>query len=233
MRTMNAFKSAIAPKISKGIASILFASAFLAANGFVQQALGSEDVIMQEDNIRSKVVPLENFSGYYQLPNKSAFIRFEPKDDVLFAKQLWGDNKEYQLVQINETNFETKEEGHKVEFIKDGSGQFTKAKILGRIITVKVGFDPTTIKQLSAAQLKRLEGTYILKDDNSFKLEIRSSAKGLTLKQLWDNKEIPFTPRSKTFFLNEDGTFPLTFLLSDGEATQVTCFEDDIWLKAK
>src|SRR3546814_1089299 len=56
--------------------------------------------------------------------------------------------------------------------------------------------------------------------NNSFKIDIRSSANGLILKQLWDNKEIAFTPRSETFFLNEDGTFPLTFLLSDGEATQ-------------
>ena len=68
---------------------------------------------------------------------------------------------------------------------------------------------------------------------NSLQIDIRSSANGLTIKQLWDNKEVAFTPRSETFFLNDDGTFPLTFLLSDGEAVQVTCFADDVWIKAK
>jgi len=231
MKPMNAFKSAIAPKIRVVIGSMLFGSAFLAANCFTQ-APARAGVIAQGDSQQANRVPLEEFSGYYQLPNKVAFIQFELKDNALFAKQLW-DNKEYQLIQINETNFESKDEGHKVEFLKDSSGQFTHAKILGRIVTVKVGFDPKIIKQLSAAQLKRLEGTYILKDDNSLKIDIRYSVNGLTIKQLWDNKEVVFTPRSEIFFLNEDGTFPLTFLLSDGEAAQVTCFEDDVWLKAK
>ncbi len=228
---MKSFKLAITPKIRVVIGSILFGSAFLSTNCFAQTP-SLAGVIAQGDSQQSKTVPLEKFLGYYQLPNNAAFIQFELKDNALFAKQLW-DNKEYQLIQINETNFESKEEGHKVEFLKDSSGQFAYAKILGRITTVKVGFDPQIIKQLSAAHLKRLEGTYILKDDNSFKLDIRSSANGLTIKQLWDNKEVAFTPRSETFFLNEDGTFPLTFLLSDGEAAQVTCFEDDVWLKAK
>ncbi|WP_134091140.1 hypothetical protein [Olivibacter sp. XZL3] len=132
----------------------------------------------------------------------------------------------------HETNFESKEEGHKIEFLKGSSGQFTHARLLGRIMTTKVGFNPTIIKQLSAAQIKGLEGTYVLKDDTSLGIEIRSSAKGLMLKQLWDNKDIAFTPRSETF-LSDDGIFPLTFLLSDKEAMQVISFENNIWLKAK
>ncbi|WP_353140485.1 hypothetical protein [Pseudopedobacter sp.] len=226
MKTMNSFKSAIAPKIRVVISGILFGSAIISMNCFVQTpALAG--VIAQGDSQQSKTVPLEMFVGHYQLPDNASFIQFELKDNVLFAQ--WN-NKEYQLIQINETNFESKEEGHKVEFLKDSSGQFTSAKILDKIVTVKVEFDPKIVKPLSAAQLKGLEGTYSLKN-NSFKIDIRSSANGLILKQLWDNKEIAFTPRSETFFLNEDGTFPLTFLLSDGEATQVTCFEKDVWLK--
>lgn len=231
MKTINSFKSAIAPEIRVAIGSILLVSVFLSPKCYAQ-ASAQTVIIAQGDNRQPKTISLEKFSGYYQLPNKAAFIQFELKDNALFAKKLW-DNKEYQLTQINETSFETKTEGHKVQFFKDSSGQFTSAKILERIVTVKVGFDPKTIKQLPAAQLKRLEGTYILKDDNSLKIDIRSSVHGLTIKQLWDNKEVTFTPRSETFFLNEDGTFPLTFLLSDGEAVQVTCFENDVWLKAK
>jgi len=229
---MNSFKSAIAPKIQVVICSMLIGSTFFAANCFAQQTPARADVIAQEDTRQSKTASLEQLLGCYQFPNKAAFIEFELKDNVLFAKQLW-DNKEYQLIQIDATNFESKEEGYKVEFLKDSTGQFAYAKLLGRITTVKVGFDPKIIKQLSAAQIKGLEGSYVLKDDTSLEIDIRSSANGLILKQLWDNKEVAFTPRSETFFLNEDGTFPLTFLLSDGEAAQVTCFENDVWLKAK
>lgn len=232
MKTMNSFTSAIIPKIRVVIGSILFGSAFLSTNGLAQKAPTRTGAIVQAKSQQAKVSPLEQLLGYYQLPNKVAFIEFDLKDNALFAKQLW-DNKEYQLIQVNETNFESKEEGHKIEFLKDSSGQFAYAKILGRIMTTKVGFDPKIIKQLSAEQLKRLEGDYISKDDNKLKMNFRSSRTGLTMKQLWDNKEITFTPRSETFFLNDDGTFPLAFLLSDKEATQVTCFENDIWLKAK
>lgn len=231
MITMNAFKSAIAPKIRMVIGSILFGSTFFSTNCFAQVPAHA-DIITQGDSQQPKTASLDQLLGYYQLPNKVAFIEFELKDNALFAKQLW-DNKEYQLIQTNETNFESKEEGYKIEFLKDSAGQFTHAKLLGRIVTTKVAFNPTIIKQLSAAQLKRLEGTYVLKDDTSLEMNIRSSAKGLILKQLWDNKEIAFRPRSEFFFLNEDGTFPLTFLLSAGEAVQVTCFEDDVWLKAE
>ncbi len=168
MKTMNSFKPTIVPKIRRIIGSILFGSAFLATNSFAQG-----------DSQPSKTVPLEKFSGYYQFPSKAGFIQFEPKDNALFAKQLW-DNKTYQLIRIDDTNFESKEEGHKIEFLKDNSGQFTHAKLLGRIMTTKVAFNPKITKQLSTQQLKRLEGTYVLTDDNSLQIDIRSSANGLT-----------------------------------------------------
>lgn len=175
---------------------------------------------------------LAQLQGYYQLPNKVAFVAFELKGDTLFAKQLW-DNKTYPLIQIDETHFESKAEGHQIEFIKDSSGQFNQAKILGRIMTTRVDFDPRLVKQLTAQQLGRLEGVYTFRDDSSLKISIQSSGSGLSLTQLWDKKDIAFTPRSETFFLNDDGTFPLSFLLENGSATQVTCFENDIWLKEK
>ena len=219
------------PGIGSAIGSVLLVSVFLSSKGFVQVPANA-NVARQEHLSASKTIALEKYTGYYQMPNKAAFIQFEVRDEALFAKQLW-DNKEYELVQLDETNFESKKEGHKVEFLKDSSGQFTTAKILGRMTTVKVAFNPQVVKQLSAAQLKRLEGVYSLKDDSSMQIDIRSSANGLTLNQLWDNKEIAFTPRSEAFFLNEDGTFPMTFLLNGSEVSQVTCFEDDIWLKTK
>src|SRR3546814_13629666 len=121
MKTMNSIKSAIAPKIRVVISGILFGSAIISMNCFVQTT-ALAGVIAQGDSQQFKTVPLEMFVGYYQLPDNASFIQFELKDNVLFAQ--WN-NKEYQLIQINETNFESKEEVHKVEFLKDSSVKFT------------------------------------------------------------------------------------------------------------
>lgn len=225
---MNAFQSAIAANIRAVIGGVLFGSALISTNGFA--VAPARAGVTAPTAQRAAAVPLETFVGFYQAPDKASFVQFELKGDVLFAQ--WQ-NKEYQLVRVDDTHFKTKGEGHEVEFRKDGSGRFTQAMLLGNILTVKVGFDPYTVKPLSAAQLKGFEGTYRLTGDSSFEIAIRSSADGLTLKQLWDNKEIAFTPRSDTFFLNADGTFPMTFLLRDGEAVQVTCFKADVWRKTE
>ncbi len=226
---MNAFQSAVATGIRGVIGGILFGSVLI-SNGFaLTPARAGVAGPLAGQHVAA--VPLETFVGFYQAPDKASFVQFELKDDALFAH--WQ-NKEYQLVRVDETHFKTKSEGHEVEFLKDGSGRFTQAMLLGNILTVKVGFNPYTVKTLSAAQLKGFEGTYRLtRDDNSFEIAIRPSANGLILKQLWDDKEIAFTPRSDTFFLDAEGTFPLTFLLREGEAVQVTCFEADVWRRTE
>lgn len=176
--------------------------------------------------------PLKSFQGYYQLPNKVAFIAFDEQDNALHATQLWDQKKRYQLVRKDDTHFESKNEGYSIEFLKNSSGDFSQAKLLGRIVCERVPFDPNKIASLTASQLKQLSGTYLMANDNNFKITIEPSAQGLILKQLWDNKTVSFTPRSELFFLNEDGTFPLTFSVANGKVEQMTCFEKDLWLKA-
>lgn len=216
-------------KFGAVICSFMLGTFLFTVNCFAQASVMSSSNL-KDERLRSGAK--EEFVGFYQFPNKVAFIEFSLKDGVLIAKQLW-DDKEYQLSQINETFFESEKEGHTIEFLKDNDGHFTKAKLLGRIVVSKVTFNPTIVRSLSDAQLKRLQGTYVLEDDNNLKMEVRAVENGLTIKQLWDNKEISFTPRSETFFLNADGTFPLTFELTDGEVTKVICFENDIWKISK
>ena len=226
MITMKLINLAFTPKICVMVGSILLGSVSLLTNCFAQ---GSGAITHQHVE-PSKILSLGKMVGYYQLPNKVAFYELKQKDTSLIVRQLW-DNKEYQLIRINEMNFESKKEGYKVEFIKDSSGRINHAKILGRIMLTKVDYDPKKIVRLSAEQLARLEGTYALSGDSTLKIKIQTSGKGLTLKQMWDNKLVDFTPRSETFFLNEDGTFPLTFSLNSGKVTGLICFENDIWLK--
>ncbi len=180
---------------------------------------------------QKQLVPLKSFQGFYQLPNKVAFIAFEEHDNNLYATQLWDQKKRYQLVRKDDTHFESKNEGYAIEFLKNGSGDFSQTKILGRIVCERVPFDPNKIATLTASQLKQLAGTYLKENDNNFKIQIDPSSTGLTLTQLWDNKIISFTPRSEFFFLNDDGTFPLTFSVANGKLEQMQCFENDVWIK--
>ena len=180
---------------------------------------------------QKQLVPLKSFQGFYQLPNKVAFIAFEEHDNNLYATQLWDQKKRYQLVRKDDTHFESKNEGYAIEFLKNGSGDFSQTKLLGRIVCERVPFDPNKIATLTASQLKQLAGTYQKLNDNNFKIHIDPSSTGLTLTQLWDNKTISFTPRSEFFFLNDDGTFPLTFSVANGKVKQMQCFENDVWIK--
>src|SRR5690606_22142094 len=104
MKTMNSLKSAIAAKARMAISGILLVSMFLTSSSFAQSS-SNGSLVEHESSRQSKNLSLKKFVGYYQLPDKASFIRFEVKDNTLFA--LW-DNQEYQLIQINDTDFKSK-----------------------------------------------------------------------------------------------------------------------------
>jgi hypothetical protein len=223
-------KPGIRPKtirqISKAAFSILVgACCLLAAHDTYAQAALASNVQQQ------KQTPLKSFLGYYQLPDKVAFLVFEEQDNTLYATQLWDQKKRYQLLRNDDTHFKSKNEGYTVEFLKDGSGNFSQTKILDRILCQRVPFDPSKVVSLSTSQLKQFAGIYLMANDSNFKIKIEPLSKGLSLTQLWDNKTISFTPRSQLFFLNDDGTFPLTFSFANGKVERMHCFENDLWLK--
>ncbi|MGJ1197778.1 hypothetical protein ACR777_16650 [Sphingobacterium spiritivorum] len=212
-------------RIYKGILSLITGLLLLNPNETSAQVTFAEDMLQHHQ------IPLHTFQGFYQLPNKVAFISFEQQDDSLYATQLW-DQKKYQLIRTGETSFASKNEGYTIAFLKDSMGNFTQAKILGRIVCQRILFNPSKVVKLSLSQLNTLAGTYLMANDNNLKIKIEPSEQGLLLTQLWDNKTIAFTPRSEFFFLNEDATFPLTFSFANGKVKQMQCFENDLWLKA-
>ena len=84
--------------------------------------------------------------------------------------------------------------------------------------------------------LKAYEGYYKLQSSenpNSY-IHIAATEKGLVLQQMWDGKEISFSPKSALEFVNEDGDFPLKFTKeSNGAITQVLAFDRDLWIRTK
>lgn len=87
---------------------------------------------------------------------------------------------------------------------------------------------------LSPRQLKAYEGYYkfqFQQGTDSY-IHIKATEKGLVLQQMWDGKEIAFTPQSALEFINDDGNFPLKFTKGgNGAITQVLAFNRDLWTK--
>ena len=87
---------------------------------------------------------------------------------------------------------------------------------------------------ISPKDLKAYEGYYKFqfeKDKDAF-IHITATEKGLVLKQMWDGKEIPFTPQSTFDFVDDSGNFPLKFTKDrTGKFTQVLAFNRDLWTR--
>lgn len=97
-------------------------------------------------------------------------------------------------------------------------------------MTRKAGAD-TTIRP---KDLKTYEGYYKFqfeKGTDSY-IHIKATEKGLVLQQMWDGKEIAFTPKTALDFINDDGQFPLKFTKEkNGAITHVLAFNRDLWTR--
>jgi|GEM_PF-1164697 len=92
----------------------------------------------------------------------------------------------------------------------------------------------TGMVRFSTGPLTGFEGYYQLDKDKNRYLQILVKDNKLVLKQLWDQREIPFMQKSDLNFYNEQLSFPLTFSKdANGEITQVLAFERDTWIKVK
>src|SRR5690606_15197032 len=144
------------------------------------------------------------------------------------AQQVW-DGRIYPLQHTGYLTSQSQDESYKIEFIEGNAGKIDQAKILDRIMLEKVTYNPTQHVPLTGKQLKPLVGRYRLEKDPNMELQIAVRDGKLALTQQWDNQTILFEAFSPTVFLNEEMTFPLTFMVEDGVAKKLICFEADQW----
>jgi hypothetical protein len=88
---------------------------------------------------------------------------------------------------------------------------------------------------LRPKDLKKFEGYYKFQFEKGTDayIHITATQTGLVLKQMWDGKEIAFTPQTALEFINDDGHFPLKFTKAkDGSISQVLAFNRDLWNRA-
>ncbi|WP_426671407.1 hypothetical protein ACPPVU_09230 [Mucilaginibacter sp. McL0603] len=180
---------------------------------------------------------LNVFNGrYVSDQNKAIFLQITAVDGHLVLKQSW-DGQEVSFDQKGDLDFYNDERSFPLKFTKSSTGAITQVLAFDRDVWIKgddnYQFVPQKTIQLTAAQLKTLEGKYQMKDGDNF-LQITTTTDHIILKQLWDEKEITFSPVSEVDFVNADQTFPLKFTKgSDGLAMQVLAFNKDMWVKVK
>lgn len=173
---------------------------------------------------------LKEFEGFYQLPNKVAYLEIKLQGDNLLARQVW-DKREYLLMRKSDLEFESKAEEYRCVFSKDVSGRIVYFKAMNRIIMTKVSFNPNQEAVLAPDKLRILEGKYQFSKDKKMLIELRAKDNSLLLEQQWDGKVIIFNPLSETNFYNKEMRFPLTFVKQGGVVRQLICFEDHLWDK--
>jgi len=183
--------------------------------------------------------PLTAFEGIYQNKVNTVFyFKITVAGTTLLAKQMDGD-RQIILTRKSEFGFEMKDddgdETVPVTFSKNDAGEITGLVVADKDQWVKVKeYIPVKEVTLTADQLKAFAGKYKFEEKDDAYLQITATATGLTLKQLWDNREINFVAISDVDFLNKQAAFPLKFTKdSGGNVTKVLAFNRDLWDKVK
>jgi hypothetical protein len=135
--------------------------------------------------------------------------------------------------------FFNQEESFPLKFSKNQNGSITQVLAFDKDLWTKAeNYKPVIQKEihLSAQQLKSFEGKYKFqfeKGENSF-LQITANDNHIVLKQLWDDKEIKFVPKSDLEFFCKEQSFPLKFIKdNNGQVIQMLAFNRDLWEKVK
>ena len=182
---------------------------------------------------------LKKFEGYYQLTNDTAtYLQITSQGNNLILHQLW-DGKEITFERKSESEFFNEEQSFPLKFTSGQNGIITQVLAFDRDLWNKVtDYRPVvnTEIHLSSDQLKPFEGKYVFqfeKGEDSY-IQITAAADHITLKQLWDGKEINFVPKSNAEFFCKEQPFPLKFIKDgNGNVIQVLAFNKDLWQRVK
>jgi hypothetical protein len=189
--------------------------------------------------IHSQQQPQKKFEGYYQLTgDTSMYLQITPLQDNLILHQLW-DGKEIRFDRKSELEFYNDEQSFPLKFTSDQNGAITEVLAFDRDLWKKIkDYKPVVNIEipLSPDQLKQFAGKYRFQFEqgNDSYIQISAATDHITLKQLWDGKEINFVPKSNLEFFSKELSFPLKFIKDDnGNVIQVLAFNRDLWQKEK
>jgi len=187
--------------------------------------------------LHSQQQSLKKFEGYYQFTNDTAtYLHITSKGNNLILHQLW-DGKEINFERKSEFEFFNGENSFPLKFSSDQNGSITQVLAFDRDLWNKVkNYKPVVNKEihLTPDQLNQFQGKYTFqfeKGKDSY-MQITAAKDHITLKQLWDGKEINFVPKSNVEFFCKEQSFPLKFVKDNkGNVIQVLAFNKDLWQK--
>jgi hypothetical protein len=170
---------------------------------------------------------LKVFEGLYQ--GQGSFIRISEKENKLILKQLW-DGNEFEFVPDSAMHFFSREQlRFTLEFFKGDDGSINRMVAFGRD-----RWDKAKKVSLTSGQVKGFEGKYKLKEDPDDIIQITASGLNLTIKQLWDGKEVAVKPLADLFFYNEAQGYSAAFNKDDsGSINGVLILNTDFFEKVK
>jgi len=195
--------------------------------------------VLCSPQIHSQDQSLKKFEGYYQFTNDTTtYLQITSQGNSLILHQLW-DGKEISFEHKSELEFFNGEYSFPLKFSSDQNGSITQVVAFDRDLWNKVkNYKPVinTEIHLSPDQLKPFEGKYTFqfeKGADSY-IQITAATDHITLKQLWDGKEINFVPKSNVEFFCKEQRFPLKFIKDNkGNVIQVLAFNKDLWQRVK
>ena len=189
--------------------------------------------------IHAQQKDLKKFEGYYHFTNDtSTYLRIIAQGSNLVLHQMW-DDKEISFDRKSNLDFENEEQSFPLKFSSDQNGNITQVVAFNQDVWMKVnGYQPPVNVEihLTPEKLKTFEGKYLFQFEQGQDayLEITAHNDHITLKQMWDGKEINFVPKSDVEFFCKEQRFPLKFIKDNqGNVIQVLAFNRDLWQKVK
>jgi CubicO group peptidase (beta-lactamase class C family) len=181
---------------------------------------------------------LKAFEGYYQgKGNPNNYLKFTAKEDQLLLTQVW-DGRQILFSPESDVDFFCKDFPFPLKFTKDKNGTVTEVLAFNRDVWVKDNNYKPVVKKtitLTPAQLKIFEGKYQLQQNKDIIVQITAVEDHLSIKQLWDGKELDFVAETElAFFAKDNPLMPIRFIKDkDGAITQIIAFDRDTLDKMK
>jgi len=189
--------------------------------------------------IHAQTQDLKKFEGYYHsTDDTSTYLQIRAQGSNLILHQLW-DDREISFDRKSDLDFENQAQSFPLKFSSDQKGNISKVLAFNRDVWIKVnGYRPPVNVEihLKPEMLKIFEGKYTFQFEkgNDSYIEITAYNDHITLKQMWDGKEINFVPKSDVEFFCKEQRFPLKFTKDGaGNVTQVLAFNRDLWQRVK
>jgi CubicO group peptidase (beta-lactamase class C family) len=232
----------------------LYVGSFEKGNGVVIMANSENNKIIQEllitvanayqwegytdSGIKLSESELKTFEGYYQSAfNSDLYLQIVTNEKQLMLRQLW-DGQEIFFEAQSELEFLNKEMSFPLKFSRNSKGKITEVLAFNRDVwKLDETFKPIVRKVMTRTteELKIFEGKYQVRNNKNLFAEIVAKGGHLSIRQLWDGKEMTFVPETEFDFFMEGNSYRTIKFVKGGkgEVKELVAFGREVLDKVK